>query len=185
MHIPFLCFWKKCVECWELWKSNSKATKSEDLEWESPNGTACYEEWWLSSSDSGSILSSLKAIKRWHGKPRMLGHFSSKKQSVQMLPLQKSQAMPQTLTGCTIDQSAASALAGCLLWRLQQTSACGYRSGWWPAGLRDLSTWEGKGPLAVNSHEIFSVEYTASIKPAYQERSVIASFRNVNSWLQF
>lgn len=51
-------------------------------------------------------------------------------------------------------------------------------------GLQDFQTYQygrEKGPLTVNSHKIFSREYTASIKPAYQEKNVTASFRNGNS----
>lgn len=94
MHI-LLSLWKKFVKYWKLWKSNSKAMKSEDLEWESPSNTLRCKEWRSSSSDSGSILSQLKATKRWRGKPWMLGHFSWQNQSVQMLPHQESQVMPQ------------------------------------------------------------------------------------------
>lgn len=64
-------------------------------------------------------------------------------------------------------------------------TACGYKSGHWPAGLINLSTWKEERPLAVNSHKIFSIKYIASIISTYQEKNVIASLRNVNSRLQF
>lgn len=82
-HIPFLCPWQLCMECWKLWKDNANVVKFKDLEWKNSQGTLHSTERQSPSRNLGCGLWRAERLPQKRGKATHASHLWPQNQSMQ------------------------------------------------------------------------------------------------------